>query len=135
MSTIIICCIDRLNSSYVNQPNDAKASAVVAQRAADIITKSAQPHIYKQLSNRCGDHCDADSNKENSEQTQFQMIYPSADNQCIVFGKSDLGSLRPWGMDAAQAGDHRYVWVLWRHYHGCVPDPGANYLGSISTSF
>ena len=49
----------------------------------------------------------------------------------MIFGKSDIASLHPWKTDAAMKGKRRYAWVLWRHYHGCVPDAGASYLGSI----
>lgn len=118
-------------NGYVNQPDDAKAAAVVAQRAADIATKMGQPHVYQPLSSKCGDHCDVDSAKENSAQTQYQMIYPKVDNQCLVFGKSDITSLQPWGADAAKAGNNRYIWVMWRHYHGCVPLSDGTYLASI----
>lgn len=60
------------------------------------------------------------------------MIYPFAQNSCMVFGQSDATSIQPWGTDAYQAGGGRYVWILWRHYHGCVPDHGRKYIGSVN---
>ena len=36
-------------SGFVSQVDDDKASAVVAQRVADIITRSGQTHVYQQL--------------------------------------------------------------------------------------
>ena len=117
-------------NGYVNQPDDAKAGAVNAQRAADIITQDGQPHLYKELSNSCGVHCKAAPVAENSKQVEFQMIYPKVETSCMIFGKSDAGSAQPWGMDAAQAGNNRYVWVMWRHYHGCIQGHG-KFIGSI----
>ncbi len=121
-------------NGFVNQPDDAKAAAVDALRASTIITAIGQPHLYAPLSNVCGNHCKADAIKENSTVSQYQMIYPKVENQCVVFGGSDAMSVRPWESDAANKGDNRYVWILWRHYHGCVPDKGAKYLGSMNFS-
>jgi hypothetical protein len=36
-------------SGFVSQTDDDKASAVVAQRVADIITRAGQPHVYQVL--------------------------------------------------------------------------------------
>ena len=119
-------------NGYVNQPDDAKAAAVTALRASTIITEMAEPHIYNSLSNSCGSHCKADPIKENSTKAQYQMIYPKVETQCTVFGGSDITSLHPWESDAAEKGHHRYIWVLWRHYHGCIPDHSAKYIGSIN---
>ena len=119
-------------NGYVNQPDDAKAAAVNALRAALIVTKSDQPHVYQPLSDDCGDHCSIEPVKENNKNAQFQMIYPKLETTCTVFGQSDLGQLRPWQTDAATQGHNRYIWLLWRHYHGCIPDPDGKYLGSIN---
>ncbi len=119
-------------NGYVDQPDDAKAAAVDALRASTIVTATGQPHLYIPLSNTCGDHCLADSVKENSKLSRYQMIYPKTENQCIVFGGSDITSLHPWETDASKKGNDRYVWILWRHYHGCVPDQDGKYLGSIN---
>jgi integrating conjugative element protein (TIGR03756 family) len=117
-------------NGYVNQPDDAKAAAVDALRASTIVTADGQPHLYHRLSNNCGNHCHAYAVKENSKDTQYQMIYPNIENQCVVFGGSDITSLHPWEADASTKGKNRYVWILWRHYHGCVPGSG-HYIGSI----
>ncbi len=119
-------------NGFVNQPDDAKAAAVAALRASTMITAIGQPHLYTPLSNVCGNHCKADAVKENSTVSQYQMVYPTVENQCVVFGGSDTASLRPWESAAAIKGHDRYVWILWRHYHGCVPDEGAKYLGSMN---
>jgi integrating conjugative element protein (TIGR03756 family) len=119
-------------NGYVNQPDDAKAAAVDALRASTIVTSIGQPHLYMPLSNSCGVHCSANPVKENSKLAQYQMIYPKAENQCTVFGGSDITSAQPWETDASVKGHDRYVWILWRHYHGCVQAHGAKYLGSIN---
>ena len=118
-------------NGMVNQPADAKAAAVIAQRASDIVTKLAQPHLYQPLLNSCGDHCEIDPVQENDPHTQYQMIYPTVQKSCLVFGHSDAMSLSPWGSEAAKKGDHRYIWVLWRHYHGCIQG-GGKFIGSIN---
>lgn len=117
-------------NGFVTQPDDAKAAAVIAHRAADIVTHFGQPHLYYSLSNSCGDHCDIQYFKENNDDAQFQMVYPIEEHECMVFGNSDITSPQPWGTEAAQKGDGRYVWILWRHYHGCVQGDG-DYIGSI----
>lgn len=120
-------------NGYVNQPDDAKAGAVAALRASTIVTDAGAPHIYNPLSNSCGVQCNAHPVEENSTDSQFQMIYPKVDSRCRVFGQSDMGSVKPWGTDASTEGHNRYVWVLWRHYHGCVQDSGATYIGSVGS--
>ncbi len=117
-------------NGYVNQPDSAKAAAVIALRASTIITEIGQPHLYHGLSNSCGAHCTAYPVKENSPNALYQLIYPKVENQCVVFGKNDITSLRPWETDATTKGSNRYLWVLWRHYHGCVPGDG-KYFWSI----
>lgn len=119
---------------FINQPADGKAAAVIAQRAADIVTRGEQPHIYKALNtnNSCGDHCQTWEAVENDKNTQWQMIYPIVEHQCIVFGENDLTSPQAWGTEAAQKGDGNYAWVMWRHYKGCVPNKNGRYIGSTN---
>ena len=47
--------------------NEVKASAVIAQRAGDLITsRNGYGHVYKYLSTSCGEHCSASPIQENS---------------------------------------------------------------------
>jgi integrating conjugative element protein (TIGR03756 family) len=117
-------------TGFILQSNDAKAAAVIAQRAADIVTHTHQSHIYQSLSTSCGNACDISETQENDRYTQWQMIYPLPETTCAVFGESDTNTMLPWKFNAAQAGDGDYVWVLWRHYHGCIQGKG-KYLGSV----
>lgn len=50
-------------TGFMNQPNDAKAAALAAQRATDIATRQTQPHVYLPLNSSCGDR-DGQNNKE-----------------------------------------------------------------------
>lgn len=66
-------------TGFIDQPADAKAAAVVAQRAADIATRATQPHVYEPLNtnNSCGEHCEVWPAIENDTNTQWQMVYQS----------------------------------------------------------
>lgn len=106
--------------------NDAKAAAVIAQRAADLIT-TTNPivfgHIYHPLPNQCSEECNASPIQENSSKTQFQMIYPIEKKRCDYFGKTlDFG-------DKAEAKTNgAYAWIVWRFYSGCMNGDG-DYIG------
>jgi integrating conjugative element protein (TIGR03756 family) len=118
-------------TGFVLQTNDVKAAAVIAQRAADIISHSHQPHIYDVLPLICGQACCIDDVHENDPHTKWQMIYPYAETTCHVFGESDNDTVLPWKSLEAQKSNGDYVWILWRHYRGCIQGRG-KYLGSIN---
>lgn len=113
-------------TGFVNQPNDAKAAAVAAQRAADLATKTAQPHLYWPLpSGGNGDHRSIKAVTENSDDTaKWQMVYPIESHQCEIFGVNDVTNPKPWGSVAMQKTKGNYSWILWRHYQGCIPSKG-----------
>jgi len=117
-------------TGFLNQPEEAKAAAVIAQRAVDIVTKSNQPHIYKSLSHSCGVHCDVMETHENNDDTQFQMVYPDIENTCAAFGKNDVLNPTPWHSAAMSKSNGDYAWLMWRHYHGCIQGEG-HYVGSL----
>jgi len=103
--------------------NDAKASAVIAERAADLITSQHQyGHVYHYLSTSCGEHCSAAPIQENSKETYFQMIYPITQTECHVLGDSNSYNSNMLNTEG------NYVWIVWRHYDGCVDGDG-KYLG------
>lgn len=105
--------------------NDVKASAVLAQRAGDLIS-SDNPwgHVYKKLSNNCGEHCSAAPIHENSKETYFQMIYPVMQSSCQVL--SEEGSYQSSMLNPEGA----YLWIVWRHYEGCEDGRG-QYVGRV----
>lgn len=118
-------------TGFILQTNDAKAAAVIAQRAADIVSHSQQPHIYEVLPLHCGQACSIDEVHENDPHTQWQMIYPQSETTAYVFGENDSDTALPWKSQAAQKSDGNYVWVLWRRYRGCIQGKG-KYVGSIN---
>ncbi|MCD6047020.1 MAG: hypothetical protein K0S08_667 [Gammaproteobacteria bacterium] len=106
-----------------NAGNDAKAAAVIAQRAVNLLSLVVPLHVYNPISNACGEACSADSFHENDDHTQFQRIYPDPETSCEVFGKS-----LNYGDGLYKDTNGAYVWVVWRHYHGCAQGDG-KYLG------
>ena len=103
--------------------NDVQASAVIAERAADLTTRrSGYGHIYKHISTSCGKHCSAAPIQENSKEIYFQMIYPITQTDCHILGDSDSYTSDMLNPEGA------YVWVVWRHYEGCADGDG-EYLG------
>lgn len=120
-------------SGFLNQPNDAKGAAVFVQRAADIVTRTTQPHLYVPLrSGDCGEQCQVSEAKENDGNSiQWQMVYPTNETSCTVFGHDDVTSITPWGSDAAIKGNGNYVWVMWRHYQGCIHGDG-KFIGKVT---
>lgn len=111
----------------VGTSNDAKAAAVIAQRAGDLITASDNTHIvghvHQELSNHCGQQCTAAPIQENSPKTQFQQVFPVTETTCDFFGKTNS-----YGENVKQHANGAYVWVSWRYYRGC-PDGIGNYVG------
>lgn len=113
---------------YINQLGDYKAAAVIALRAADIATNGAQLRMVKTLhSGNCGwSHCHVWPSHENDfKDVKFQEIYPKLSIRVRkIFGVNDLFSSQTYGQDQYKLGHGNYVWVMWRHYKGCIGDDG-----------
>ncbi|HVV67993.1 MAG TPA: TIGR03756 family integrating conjugative element protein [Gammaproteobacteria bacterium] len=110
----------------VETTNDAKAAAVIVQRASNLLTaQNSWAHVYQSLPTHCGQECDAAVIQEDSDNTQFQLVYPIQQSSCQVFGKSSN-----YGENFEQNTHGGYVWVLWRHYQGCIQTDG-KYIGKI----
>jgi integrating conjugative element protein (TIGR03756 family) len=105
-------------TGFIVQKDDVKASAVVAQRVANIVTRSGQPHVYVGLNgngyNRTWLPGEA---KENSKSALWQMLAPKSDNQCYSFGRNDVFST-PWSQGRTSE-DNSYAYSLWRPYECC----------------
>ena len=109
-------------TGWTVQVDPVKAAAVVAQRSADIVTRTGQPHVYLALSGTSasgqrlwppGPLVEGDARSGT-----WQMLHPGRDTDCKVFGTSDLHSAGGWGGGQVDArGD--YVWSLWRPYRCC----------------
>jgi hypothetical protein len=112
---------------FTASPEDPKAAAVMAQRAADIVTRLAQPHVYRYLGGgNCGSGCEPPGPvlENDSENSRWQMLTPMPEASCDVFGIDDTGSLFSWA-DFRQVDDTQdYAWNLWRRYRCCWPQSG-----------
>ncbi|WP_038194066.1 TIGR03756 family integrating conjugative element protein [Xenorhabdus bovienii] len=109
-------------SGFVNQSDDDKASAVVAQRVADIITRAGQPHVYQTLKGtRTDGYWPPDSVTENTGQKnhQWQRLSPRLSQSCAVF---------PDGGHTADANGNQ-AYALWQPYR-CCQRRGQRFLGS-----
>lgn len=97
------------------QAQPVKASAVLAERMASIVGKSAQPHIYTKIEA---------ANKggfvyfETGQRIKWQALYPYASSGCVTFGSNDSLSLTSWG-DGQTSLEDGYAWNLWRRYSCC----------------
>lgn len=97
------------------QAHPVKASAVLAERMASIVGKSAQPHIYKKIeaANQGGFVY-----FETGQTHKWQALYPMASSGCVTFGANDSLSLSSWG-DGQTSQEDGYAWNLWRRYSCC----------------
>lgn len=112
-------------NGFIIQSDDYKASAVIAQRVGDIITRSGEPHVYKQIpSNRRDGYWPPPPLQVGDKDTgKWQMILPNKSDSCIVFPDSEAP------VDN-RSGKSDYVWNLWRPY-SCCQRMGQTFLESI----
>jgi integrating conjugative element protein (TIGR03756 family) len=109
--------------------NSYIAAAVIALRAAHIVTRRLQAHIYHHLPTHCGEHCSIATVKANDKHTLWQRVYPLSSaspstKRCVVLGEdSGIENL----FDETQ---QQYVWILWRLYQGCVQGKG-QFIGAV----
>lgn len=114
---------------FLVSQEEPKAAAVFAQRAADVVTRFAQPHVYVPVSLGGAGlprHVNTPGPVTVSN-AEWQMIYPGI-SSCGPFGRNPLyaeGKLDPKG---------QYAFQLWRPYSCCTPNPGAQYLFSVAIS-
>lgn len=106
-------------SGFVNQVHDYKAAAVVAQRAADVVTRTGQPHVYFPLnpSRRRGYWPPSAVMEGDKDTHKWQMLRPAMTSSCKVW--PDRGAADPYSARVSPGGD--YVWALWRPYECCRP--------------
>lgn len=115
------------------QPHPLKAAAVAAQRAGDIISYKAQPHIYTPL------QLDTDKNykffgfqgirEHDKKHTLWQRVFPKPQKTCAVFGDDD-SSVFPAGFgDGHNLGSRGSVWTAWRRQDCCIkPNSGVGFF-------
>ena len=107
----------------VNNTNDFKAAVVMALHGADIVTNQHTLHTVKGTSDKCGDNCAVANVIEETHDDHeiWQEVYPH--DRHIHLGETDVSPSSYVNSDAL-AGNGNYVFVLWRHYRGCLPGPG-----------
>ncbi|EDH9572489.1 TIGR03756 family integrating conjugative element protein [Salmonella enterica subsp. enterica serovar Enteritidis] len=111
----------------LSQTHDYKAGAVIAQRTADLVTRSGQSHVYIPLTASSHDgYWPPDPVTEgDSSNHQWQMLVPKKSASCAIF--PDGSSTDSYADKLAE--DGAYVWTLWRPYK-CCPRRGQTFLGS-----
>lgn len=111
----------------ISQTHDYKAAAVIAQRAADLVTRAAQPHVYQPLTAASHDGYwpPQPVQEGNDDNHQWQMLAPKMSASCAIFPD---GYVTDTYADKL-AEDGAYVWTLWRPY-SCCPRRGQTFLGS-----
>ncbi|MFB1118448.1 TIGR03756 family integrating conjugative element protein [Dickeya dadantii] len=108
---------------FLHQVDSYKASAVVAQRAGDIVTRRGQLHVYQPLLTNAHDgYWPAGALMENDASTgKWQELAPGLSSSCTVF---------PHNGPLTQARQDDYAWALWRPY-SCCQRRGQTFLGSM----
>ncbi|EDV4561207.1 TIGR03756 family integrating conjugative element protein [Salmonella enterica subsp. enterica] len=111
----------------LSQTHDYKTGAVIAQRAADLVTRNGQPHVYIPLTASSHDgYWPPDPVTEGDiSNHQWQMLVPKKSASCAIF--PDGSSTDSYTDKLAE--DGAYVWTLWRPYK-CCPRRGQTFLGS-----
>ncbi|EPC8059996.1 TIGR03756 family integrating conjugative element protein [Yersinia enterocolitica] len=111
----------------LSQTHDYKAGAVIAQRAADLVTRNGQSHVYLPLTASVRDGYwppDPVMEGDNSNH-QWQMLAPHKSASCAIF--PDGSASDTYANKLAE--DGAYVWTLWRPYK-CCPRRGQTFIGS-----
>ena len=114
-------------TGWVIQAEEPKAAAIAAQRAADIVTRTRQPHVYVPMTgrSRSGQKVwrPGPLLEDDPDTGEWQMLHPKPESSCGLFGSSDLASRTGWGGGRVDAGGD-YAWSLWRPY-SCCRDRGS----------
>lgn len=104
------------------QQHPVKAAAVLAQRAGDIISYRAQPHIYAPLqlnSNSSYMFLGFQGIVEHDEShTIWQRVFPNPQKSCSIFGENDSLSIMGFG-DGQNVSARGTVWNAWRKQDCC----------------
>ncbi|BBP46322.1 integrating conjugative element protein [Thiosulfatimonas sediminis] len=101
---------------FVVQQEDAKAAAIIAQRAIDIATRSDGWRI----------HSKAPTPASNEKTDKWQMISPKEDSVCKPFGSTNAN----WSDGRNDDGEEQYGWNYWRPYSCCLG--GGNVIAKAS---
>ena len=113
---------------WVNAIDPVKAAAVAGFRALDIATSSSKNRVRVPITSS-GSHGFVPPpallpNDEDS--AKFQLVYPSAEETCTVFGTDSLPRL-----SIAASNHSSFLWNVWRPYE-CCPRGGQIFLSEVS---
>lgn len=124
-------------NGFVTQSEDPKAGAVIAQRAADIATRTAQPHVYTPVGSIPGwpdggmrVEEPPEINANDPDSCLWQQLAPNPSSECIVFGENDTADVFANWSAGRDSEDGSYVWNLWRPY-SCCQDRGI-FIGQVT---
>lgn len=122
---------------HVTQQHPAKGAAVLSQRMGDIVTRNGQPHVYTPLP-AGGQRMVRNMlvwqppplAERDASTGKWQMLVPSAQRSCEVFGANDTAVPTSWG-DGRTSGTGSYAFNLWRPY-SCCARAGQVFLGALT---
>lgn len=105
---------------FIVQPDDFKAAAVTATRAANVVSQRGQPHVYLSILGKASDgYWPPGEVVENDVMThKWQPLYPKMSMSCDIFPT-----------ETVQDEQGSYAWTLWRPYR-CCKRRGQTFLGS-----
>lgn len=109
-------------SGFVTAPELPKAAAVAAQRAADIVTRIAQPHVYlpvvlADLWEGVWPPFEVVENDPTSG--KWSMLTPLPLPYCAAFAQDDMLAGPGWAAGKGSS-DGTFAWTLWRPYTCCL---------------
>ncbi|MBE0469915.1 MAG: TIGR03756 family integrating conjugative element protein [Methyloprofundus sp.] len=137
---------------FVAQDNDVKASAVIAQRAVDIVLGGGGGHVYvspgssgSQLGSSDGFDIDAGEtfsqnasessggSGSDEKKSKWQMVSPKQDRMCRAFGDDkqwfNTGATDFLSYNNGRHSDRQqYAYNYWQQYSCCWPNPGVHIL-------
>lgn len=105
-------------SGFISQTHDYKSAALMAQRAADIVTREGQPHVYLPIRSRSrarDGYWPPGPVKEGDKSHQWQDLYPNMRNSCALW--PDKPAQHTYSERLDEGGD--YAFALWRQYKCC----------------
>ncbi|PJG82802.1 TIGR03756 family integrating conjugative element protein [Caviibacterium pharyngocola] len=115
-------------SGSITQIHDYKASAVIAHRVADIVSRTGQLHIYQSAAQTGGqgNWYPKPVKEGNANNHKWQMLAPAMSRSCSIFPNG--GATDTYSSQLSEQGN--YAWALWRPY-SCCKRRGQKFLYSI----
>ncbi|GAB1660361.1 TPA: TIGR03756 family integrating conjugative element protein [Mannheimia haemolytica] len=115
-------------SGSITQTHDYKASAVIAQRVGDIVSRTGQLHVYYpvQKSGGKGKWYPKEVIEGDKKTHRWQLLSPKMEQSCKVFPHSG-----DWATHSDSfSNTENYSWALWRPY-SCCKKQGQVFLGHV----